>query len=456
LIVYLIGVTLGLLGGVVGAREPRNAIGWLMIVQSALVGVIQLFEAYGYVALATNHGTWPIGSVAAWLGAWIWVPSLGFLALITVRFPSGQALRRWRAVDWIYVLGTALFSLAIALSPSPHMLQYSPIPAAKASAMYAYYADPVPAFPPPQLLNFVAAAGLTLILAGNVVAAGSLIERYRRAQGDERLQIKWFAYAGGLCAIAAVYGGLAWNLWGVPLYQALTPLEVAALTIPATIGIAILRYRLYNIDLIINRTLVYGTLTAILGAMYAAAVTLFNRLFISVSGQKSDAAYVVTAFVVVVAASPLKDWLQRQVDRRIRHASPAAVLDEFRANVEAVVSVIDVQRVASRLVDRAVEAFDARGAALYLGSGEGPPTYARGRLDGDGHVEVALRYADRRLGHLVLGSRRGDVEYTEHDRLVLQRTADSVGEALALAAQLGFQPLTSTHRRTPGRSRLGR
>lgn len=271
---------------------------------------------------------------------------------------------------------------------------------------------------------------------------GKLVD-LRRAGSDERLQLKWFAYSSGLFAATLVYGAPAWNFFGQPLYLALTPLEFAGLTLPVAIAVAILRYRLYDIDLIINRTLVYGGLTAILGAVYAAVVTPLNRLFISASGQKSDAAYVVTAFVVVVASSPVKDWLQRQVDRRVRHRSPAAVLDEFRADVESVVSVIDVNKVACRLLDEAVIAFDARAAALYLTSNPASgPVYSHGRMNGEDAVEVLLRHEGRELGRLVLGGRRGQIGYSQADLRLLQRSADTVSEVLVLAAHLGHRQLT--------------
>lgn len=118
------------------------------------------------------------------------------------------------------------------------------------------------------------------------------------------------------------------------------------------------------------------------------------------------------------------------------------MLDRFRSDVDAVVSVIDVHRVARRLLDQAIEAFDARGAAVYLDSNdESQPLYSRGYVNGEIEVDMALRYDGTHYGRLVLARRRGDLEYTPHDRAVLQQSADSVGEALALAAQLGFKPL---------------
>jgi hypothetical protein len=446
LLVYAIGILLAILGALVAAREPRNSIGWLMVAYAWLVSLMQTIAGYGYASLGVNHGAWPAGSPAALLGAWIWVPSVGFLALIAVRFPNGRAGRFRSLVDWLYAVGSALFAVAIALEPPAVALGFSAMPSPRLDKMLPYFRDPITFHPAAQVLAQAQGAAIALIILANVAAALSLILRYRQARGDERLQIKWFAYSAALCAVAVVYGGVAWSVFGLPLYLAFTPLEFVGLTLPAAIGIAILRYRLYDIDLIINRTLVYGGLTAILAAVYAAVITLLNRLFISVSGQKSDAAYVVTAFVVVVAASPLRDWLQHQVDRRVRHGSPSAVLDRFRSDVDAVVSVIDVHRVVRRLLDESIEAFDARGAAVYLDSNDASkPLYSRGYVNGEIEVDVALRYDGTQYGRLVLARRRGDIGYTAHDRAMLQASADSVGEALALAAQLGFKPLPRAH-----------
>src|SRR5262249_62274183 len=131
-------------------------------------------------------------------------------------------------------------------------------------------------------------------------------------------------------------------------------------------------------------------MTAIPAAAVSARIPLLQRAFVATTGQKSDAAYVLTAFGLVVAFSPMKDWLQRKVDARVGKVSARAALDQFRSDVDAVVSVMDVQRVACRFLDRAVLAFDARGAALYLDSHEA--VYTWGRLNGDPCIEVPLRH----------------------------------------------------------------
>lgn len=446
----------GLLGALIASRQPRNAVGWVLCAGAIAGSLLYLPFEYGYSALVLHHGAWPLGGVALWLATWAYAPSLGmFFTMLSVRFPDGIVRRGWRFVDWLATAGMVAYVGGVAFETPAVARGFLPVSERQLFVVLAHLIhNPLGSPLPEGVLAALRLVALTLIVVAYIAAVVSLMDRFRNAPSEQRAQIKWFAYSGVIMAGALVYGfvwrfltdgGFGFLITGRGLGDALIPLTYAAITLPLAVAIAILRYRLYEIDLIINRTLVYGGLTAVLGAVYAAVITLLNRFFISASGQKSDAAYVVTAFVVVIASSPVKDWLQRQVDRRIRHAPPAAVLDQFRADVEAVVSVIDVHRVARRLVDEAIEAFDARGAALYLHSSDVQPMYSRGHLNGQAEVEIALHYEDRHFGRLVMGSRRGDISYTEHDRAALQRSADTVGEALALAAHLGFQPLSRTH-----------
>jgi hypothetical protein len=288
---------------------------------------------------------------------------------------------------------------------------------------------------------------LALTLVAFAIAVASVLDRFRGATGDYRLQLKWFVFAVALIAVVLLLGSIVEVTNGAPATAIGILYHLAFLALPLSIAVAVLRYHLYDIDLIINRTLIYGSLTAILTALYTAGVGLLNKIFIAVSGQKSDAAFVLGTFVVVVAFSPLRDWLQREVNRRAGHDSPTTLLDQFRTEIDSVVTVMDVDRVTQRLLDRATDAFGARGAAIYLDSTDASkPIYSRGRLDGEGLLEVGLSFRARYLGRLVLGSRRGDLSYTANDRAALQRLADSAAEAIALADHLGFRP-------SPNRSR---
>lgn len=446
-------VGFGLLGALVASRQPRNSVGWLMVAGSVAGSLLFLPLDYGYSALSVHRGAWPLGTTALWIESWAYAPSLGmFYPMVVARFPDGRVRPRWRVVDWLATVGTLAYGMSVALAPSRVLPGFLPTSTNTAHLVGPLVQNPLGAPLSEDLLAPLRVVGLLLIVLGYVVAVVSLIARFRKASGDERRQLQWFAYAGVLMAGALLYGlttqvlakGINVVITGHSLGDALIPLTLVSAALPVAIAIAILRYRLYDIDLIINRTLVYGGATAILAALYTALITFFNRFFIAATGQRSDAAYVLTAFAVVVAFSPVKDWLQHQVDRRIRHASPATVLEGFRAEVEAVVSVMDVDRVARRLLDQAIEAFDARGAALYLDSSANP-RYERGHLNRHIDVEVAIRFGETRYGRLVLGARRGNIEYTAHDLALLQSSADSVGEALALAAHIGFRPLSKVH-----------
>lgn len=440
---YLTFIAAGLLGALVASRAPRNGVGWLMCAGSLTAILLYLPLDYAYAASAVERGSWPFAGLAFWLAAWTWVPLFClFLPVLTVRFPDGAVPPRWRAVDWLAGAGTAVVAAGVALSPRDVMVFYLPLSQAQLALVSSSVQNPLGVSLPAVLAQALVGVGLALVLLAYAASVVSVVDRFRSARAEERLQLKWFAYAGVLLVAVLVVVGAASVILGVlPGGAVEIALHLSFFALPLAIAIAILRYRLYDIDLIINRTLVYGSLTAIVAALYAAVVAVGNRFFISASGQKSDAAYFVTAFVVVVAAYPIKDWLQHEVDRRIAHGNPSAVLGEFSADVEAVVSVLDVKRVAYRLVDQAVVAFGARGAALYLRSNDtSNPTYTRGHLNGEAVIEVPLHYENRQLGRLVLGSRHGDVTYSPHDRDLLQRSADLVSEALALAEHLGFRP----------------
>jgi hypothetical protein len=199
-------------------------------------------------------------------------------------------------------------------------------------------------------------AGFALYVAAALVAGTSVVVRYRRAAIEQRQQIKWFAFAGIMFVPGAI-AGLS------PLLVGQVFLLACAFFAVAAIAIAILRYRLYEIDLIINRTLVYGALSAILAGIYTASITLSQRIFTAVTGERSDAAIVLTTLIVVSLFTPLKTKLQETVDRRLKTpptgvSAPARALDvlvrldELRAG--GVISAADYETAKSSLLARAV------------------------------------------------------------------------------------------------------
>lgn len=297
-------VAFGGVGAIVASRRPENRIGWIFVASGFLSAVQLVVGGYARYGLA-EAGYVPFTEIAAWVSDWVWVPTivlgLGYLVLL---FPDGRLpSARWRPAGWLLASGAALFVAVIATAPAP-------------LGNFPQVQNP---FGIEMLSGFgqAPAAAAALTYASGMLASGAaIVWRLRRSSGEQRAQLKWFAYAGMLAAVSVIPG-----LSPIKLGQVI--LIVAGALVPVAAGVAILRYRLYEIDLIINRTIVYGVLTAILAGVYTASITLSQRVFVAVTGEKSDGAIVLTTLIVVSMFTPLKTRLQALVDRRWK-AAPAA------------------------------------------------------------------------------------------------------------------------------------
>lgn len=225
---------------------------------------------------------------------------------------------------------------------------------------------------------------------------------------------------------------LFYDLVGVPFVL------LCQLMVPITFGIAIMRYRLWDIDLLINRTLVYVPLTAILAGIFAATITLTQKLFVTLTGQQSDIATVLTTLIVVTAFEPLKKGLQDFVDKRFKEApDPAKKLKTFGDQLRARAWAVDLRQVNCRLVEEAVAAFGAQGGAAFMGIEEqAPPIYTFGEWKGKAHLLVPIETGGARFGMVALGARRNGPEYTAKDRKVLEEIAQVVAQAIAQDRQI--------------------
>jgi MFS family permease len=218
--------------------------------------------------------------------------------LVMLLFPTGHLpSRRWRPVVWAMVAATAAVVVATALTPGP--VEYFP---GLQNPLGLAGAGPV--------LDPVVEVGFLVMVAGVFAAAGSLIARWRRARGVERQQLKWLAYAAVMLVVAQVGASLLPR----PLFLLVS--YTSALLFPVAVGIAVVRYRLYDIDRLINRTLVYGLLTTLLGAIYAGTVLVLGQVFGGVGGKPPS--WVVAGATLAVAAlfQPARRRIQAVVDRR--------------------------------------------------------------------------------------------------------------------------------------------
>jgi hypothetical protein len=321
LVVTLALVTFPLVGALVASRRPENAIGWLFCGAGLLFAAASLADGWATYALAERDGTVPGGVTAAWLGSWLFLPPLfGTPQLLFLLFPDGRPLSaRWRAAVGLAAAGIVLLAVGAALVPGPIV-----------DAPVEGLANPFGV----DGAEVVAGLGWTSGLLSIVLATASLALRFRRARGEERLQLKWFVFAAVLFAVSCAAAGLLFLAHGdLPAGGQLLVLAAFA-TIPSAAAIAILRYRLYDVDVVVNRTLVYGALTATLAGAYLGCVLLF-QLLLSPLTEDSGLAIAGSTLAVAGLFGPARARIQAAVDHRFyrRRYDAARTLEGFTARL---------------------------------------------------------------------------------------------------------------------------
>jgi len=211
-------------------------------------------------------------------------------------------------------------------------------------------------------------------------------------------------------------------------------LNVAFLLFPLSIGIAILRYRLYDIDIIIRRTLVYVPLTAILAGVFSATIKVTQALFSGLAGAQSEAATVLTTLIVVAAFDPLKGLLQRTVDARFKTGSdPEQRWKDYGKQVKAFAEMSDAEASARLLLEEAAAFFEAKGGAVFLRrAGEMQQVHTLGEWQNAAEVTVPLEHQGVTVGRLLLGDRRNGRPFATGDLALLADNANAVAAAIAL------------------------
>lgn len=259
------------------------------------------------------------------------------------------------------------------------------------------------------------------------VALFALFLRLRHADGAERKQLEWVTAASVLVPVSFVV------YFFFPSKLTETLQVTALIAIPAAAGVAVLRYRLYDIDLIISRTLVYVPLTAFLAGLYSASVALFQKIFQAVTGDRSDAAIIISALVLAAVFTPAKTWLQAKVDRRFKpDADPDRRLRAFSQEVATSVYRVDPERLSRRLVAQVRLATRAEFVSLSLHAGEQSILERTGDPAAESAPEVvrlpvAVRGA---AGQLVVGPRPSGRPYGRSELLALSEAAEAVAGAI--------------------------
>ena len=324
-------------------RRPANRVGWTIMAFATATAIAPVVVA---ATADSRRGVDPGVGWLAWATSALIFPTASFLAfLLAFLFPDGRLLsKRWRTAVALVGVIAASAALAVASRPGPLLL----FPAA---------ANPSIALPPG--FEWVSALALGLLAASGGLVGIALVGRYRVSDPETRTQIRWYVTGGVL--LAGTYTAHVATVLSLPpldpLGEFVEILNFVVLGIPPiAITIAILRYRLYEIDTIISRAFVYGTLTAVLAGLYAASIRFFNDLFGALIGQNSDLALVITTLILATTFTPIKGRLERIVDRRLhpghepaRASQPltaADLLDDpaFASAIDARIRVLLAER----------------------------------------------------------------------------------------------------------------
>jgi hypothetical protein len=356
-------VSFSVVGALIASHRPENLMGWIFLAIGFFYGLLIAGEEYAIYALLTNPGSLPFGAELSLLAKWIWAPGLGLiLVFLPLLFPDGRPpSRRWRPVGWLGGLSIGLICVLTSIVLWPERGPALVRPGGYATEVEEWRS---------AVLGWLLSLAVPMIFLAGLGAVISLLVRFRRAREDERQQIKWFASASALSLVWISVLGQA-SLRGLPeVIVALSSLLVVS-SIPIATGIAILRYRLYDIDLIINRTLVYGPLTVLLVATYFGGVVGLQYAFRAATGQESQLAVVASTLAIAALFGPLRRRVQGLVDRRFyrRKYDAAKTLATFNVRLR---DETDLDALSSDLVGVARRTVQPAHVSLWLRPETGP------------------------------------------------------------------------------------
>jgi hypothetical protein len=350
-------VAFSVVGALIASHRPANPIGWIFCAAALFQGLSNSGYEYATYALITRPGSLPLGAEASWLGQWIWAPGLGLiLVFLPLLFPDGRPLsRRWRPVAWLggLSIGLAVGSSTVILWPERGLELVRPEGPAEEGTSHALFV----------VVEFIAFPMMLLAGLGAVI---SLFVRFHRARGDERQQIKWFASTSaltfGFVFVFEVLVNAEGRLLGA-LFAALSLLVVPA--IPVATGIAIFKYRLYDIDRLINRALVYAVLTASLVLIYLGGVVSLQYAFRAITGGESQLAIVASTLAIAALFTPLRRGIQAVIDRRFYRSryDAARTLEGYSARLR---DEVDLNALTDDLVGVVRETVQPEHASLWL------------------------------------------------------------------------------------------
>ena len=429
-------VGLASVGELIASRHPRNPIGWLFSGIAFGIVLVGFREGYVVYALFTSPGSLPGATFVAWLGSWVPLLTITTIPFVFLLFPDGSPpSKRWRVVGWIAVVGSGLIALGNILVPGKlggfslgrvHIMNPTGIDGLGGVAN-----------------GLITVGGICLIIA-SVASVAALVLRFRRARGEERQQLRWLAYVAAAAATVPLIG-IASVIAGVDIGNIVFPVFFLLLLVgvPAACGIAILKYRVLDLDIVIKKTVVFGAVVVLITAVYLAVVVWVGP---KVGGKGSGVASLAATIIIVLAFQPVSRWARRLADRLVygERATPYEVLSGLSDRLGASYSTEDVL---PRLVQIVAAGTGATQAGVWLRVGTdlrcaaswpSDPNGVMGdvRLDGDDLPEFpgmdhafAVRHQGELLGALTVAVPPSD-PLTPSQEKMLQDLAAQAGLVL--------------------------
>ena len=359
-------------GALIASRHPRNPIGWLFSAIAFGIVLLGFRENYVVYTLFTSPGSLPGATLVAWLGSWIPLLTITTIPFVFLLFPDGSPpSRRWRVVGWIAVVSCGLIALGNILVPGKlggfslgrvHIMNPTGIDGLGGVAN-----------------GLITVGGICLIIA-SVASVTALVLRFRRARGEERQQLRWLAYVAAAAATVPLIG-IASVIAGVDIGNIVFPVFFLLLLVgvPAACGIAILKYRVLDLDIVIKKTVVFGAVVVLITAVYLAVVVWVGP---KVGGKGSGVASLAATVIVVLAFQPVSRWARRLADRLVygERATPYEVLSGLSDRFGASYSTEDVL---PRLVQILAAGTGATQAGVWLRVGPDLRCAARWPSDAD-------------------------------------------------------------------------
>ena len=350
-------VVFAIVAALIVSRQPRNTLGWVLMVPVGLYVVGGPIASYiENLAPSSPEPTVPI-LLIVWFNNWNWLLLIFPLLLILLLFPNGRPpTPAWR---WVGVAAIAWAALFVLLAALPQQINAGTMP-------NLVFDNPIGVLGKDTVERLVG-VWIVGLLALAVACAVALFVRYRRANETEREQIRWLLYACAVFLVVYVGGfvsglggtaSLGGNIWGVFF-------GLSVIALPAAIGIAILKYRLYDIDILINRTLVYGSLSAILVALYFGGIVVLQRVLVLLTGQQSTLAIVASTLLIAALFTPLRRRIQSFIDRRFyrRKYDARKTLERFSARLR---NETDLDALNTELVGVVRETMQPAHVSLWL------------------------------------------------------------------------------------------